>query len=395
MLFAVAIGIALVSVAGAVISLVALEGALAVVAAVAAVAAGGALGGLMSLRARRLAARVLEMSAAAASCDKLEADISFHDKRFAAILAKQTSGTRDGVIAAAGELDRIEKDLEKARLESEALTKELGGIAESAAAAAVDAARHLSQMGIAAGTSLGGALSARLGGAPASRPVTQDIPGELFSDVADAAETRELFAPLFARTRESDEAASELAKIRAGKETLASRTRLLLGGRSREAVEKEAGMTADRVEDESLLSEAEIPAGRRKVDEAESGINELEVQLADVSARVGEGLKNLPEAAVLEERLESLTRRHRLQTFYRSALEEAARVVKEAAGSFHERIYPEVEKRLGGLLERLTNGVHGGASISCDKDGLPEFNVRRGRAGISLRSAGACRGSLG
>ncbi len=319
--------------------------------------------------ARKLGRELARFKGQEVRAKELEKRLEEHNLRVNDMCATLGAESREEVMEALEEFDRESEAISAAEDKISALADEVKTGEPALKESAGKALSALAEIGITAGETLSGSISAFLEGRQSASPPPGMRAEEAFTDVVDASSVAAALQGLYAKVGQMRDTRKRLDDIRAALGKLSNRREVLLGGRSREEFLIELSQCEPLPEGTELLPEADIPAERRRIGKREQEVNRLDVMLAGVSAQVDEGLKNYPEVAEVEETIFNLEKRHGRQVFYRNALDEAVATITASAEAFHERIYPRIESNLAGLLSRITLGAHKSVSIFCDDEG--------------------------
>lgn len=168
----------------------------------------------------------------------------------------------------------------------------------------------------------------------------------------------------------------ELARVTAELRDVGNRRRVVLAGMSEANLKGDLAAAGALPEGASLILEEEIPRTAPIVGETAKTLEALNLELAAASATVNEGLKNMPEIAEVEETLRELEARHEAQQFHREALDAATRTIDQASTTFHEEIYPRVEKALTQMMASVTLGAHEQAYFRPSEGGVLDLRVK-------------------
>ncbi len=434
---------AAVGLAGAAVSFALAPGAARFAASGALFAAAVVAGALVIGSVKRGAQAAFEEAALRRDADGCRSELTRIETHVAAILKAFPDRTREALLAALAEFHGDEKSLtglrdEQARKRGDART------------AGDDVAQAMERMeGVLppAGLATGGRLTdavARFGAEPKAGAAAGDwrFP---FADATRTALVKDAFAPLWERLNEAREARSarkgaqtevtrciealrkaqddfgtansalealllqgnaasaddlrgaikrraELAEVRVSLRAVDGRERVLLGGMPRAEFEKTLA-DAERSTAEPV-AEPDVPAFREKVAAMARDLAASRRERDIAAARIDEGLKNVPEMASVEERIAELEERHRLQQLHRDAVDAAYRVVTEAAGAFHDDVYPRIEERLQESVCALTLGAHEEVHVSGGEGGSLVVSVLDGSRGAPVAPSDLSRGAL-
>jgi len=367
---------------------------------------------------------------------RVRAEIEGLDSRVAALISSIKAENVESALALLREFHDDHRRCDELGADAD----RLNGEAERTLAGARDAQSAMSQacsfVSLSAGESLAAAAACLISGE--NHAIEQLDWSEAFADAISPSFVRDAFKPLWAKSREAAtarsrlaSAADTLAKLRTAHETareerdtssnalqelldrsgvsavpalearvddrarlgkvrdrlrvLADKERMVLAGIDREAFSRQLLAAPPLAADQTLIGESAIQSADRALEARTRALEADKRDLAAVNATVSEGLKNLPEMPEIEERISELEERARLQDRHRDALDNAFRIVTDAASAFHGEVYPKIEASLTSALKSLTLGAHEEAHVWSDDTG----GVRALRISVVDRDKGA------
>jgi len=299
--------------------------------------------------------------------ERLQERLEEHDNRLQAICEAFGAQNREEAMEALAELDRRQREISEAEKRLSDLRSDferLGSELQNAAAAAFDAAAPL---GLGPCRSLSEAAAALVEKGEKTTPLEEPRLRSTYADVSTPADVSKAFEPLYAKVAELTESARRTSQARSNLSQLERRRDSLLAGGAREEIEALAKEPLP--EGAELLESDAIPAERENMEALEERLGKIRIELAGVAARIEEGLKGCPDLAEIEETIVRLEERGALQDLHRGALDDAIRVINEAAETFHSKVFPRIESALQGLLSRVTLGAHDEVNLWTDESG--------------------------
>ncbi|MHC4712454.1 MAG: ATP-binding protein [Planctomycetota bacterium] len=339
-----------------------------VTAAVAAVSIGLVVALVLAVRSAGLARKLARLEAGKQDHAELERRLAEHDLKLNEILGVFGAESRDEVLEALNEFDSQKQALERITGE----LSEISGTAEKQRSAAdrswLTAWELLSGTGMKPLGSLKEAVEQLLSGEQAGEGDSVTDASAVYTDAATPSAVSEAFRPVYSRIESAAAARQHLSQLNSQVTKLEGRMKELLAGMSLEELHERESAAAELPPETELTPFEEIAALRQGVRTLEEEHSAVELELAQVAAKVEEGLKGFADIADVEDRISVLEERRELQLHYRKALEEAIGVIDEATRSLHSRIFPRLEKSLSELLNAVTLGAHREAKLWTDEE---------------------------
>ena len=329
------------------------------------VVAGGAAAALLIWRILAIRGQLSAFEGEAEAFEQIRQRLEQHEGLLREICEAFGAQDREEAMEALEALDEKQRDITEAASRLAELQTNLERLADELQDAAEKAFDAASAAGVGPCASLCQAVGNLAETGEKTPPTSEPKLRSTYADVTAPGDVSKVFEALYAKVAALTESGRRTSDTRSRLSELERQRDSLLAGRSREEIEQSAAKALP--EGTALLSREEIASQRNDIEAVEKRSGALRMDLAELSARIDEGLKGHPDLPDIEDAIARFKERSRLQQLHRDALDAAVRVVNEAAEAFHRQVFPRIESSLQGLLSRVTLGAHDGARLWTDE----------------------------